>query len=53
MDFRTFISLSQTKIKYFGDSYVEKGFESRREYKGISLIAYIKGGIVVKTESGE
>lgn len=34
-------------------SYIAKGFNSRRKDKGVSLVAYIKDGIVVKAESVE
>lgn len=34
-------------------SYIAKGFTSRKKAKGVSLIAYIKDGVVVKTKSVE
>lgn len=34
-------------------TYVAKGFESRRKDKGLSLVAYIKDGVVVKVDSAE
>ena len=34
-------------------SYIAKGFESRKKEKGVSLVAYIKDGVVVKVESAE
>lgn len=34
-------------------AYIAKGFESRRKNKGVSLVAYIKDGVVVKVDSAE
>ena len=46
-------SISETNALKNEKSYNAKGFESRRKDKGVSLVAYIKDGVVVKVESTE
>lgn len=46
-------SISETDALKNEKSYNAKGFESRRKDKGVSLVAYIKDGVVVKVESTE
>lgn len=45
--------LSQEQAFATEKSYLEKGFESRKKDKGVALTAYIKDGVVVKTDSAE
>lgn len=45
--------LTESKALSIEKEYIEKGFETHKKVKGISLIAYIKDGIVAKVESEE